>query len=201
MVELNMRLFNIALAITALSTVTPVSNALYPEEIPQECRHASKIAQEDGMYFNYWLKTNICRRDFKVSFDQVKDYIDPVVHRYLSFVWSQLNPPLSLEEDVLPFYQSIKNDCVLNPEWGVIDIQNFCDISNKDERLSNIVNKCIIPKVAMRYISQLPELIDWAKKHCIEERDLIEDILIKTRCKTPNANLGVLNSRPGYMKS
>lgn len=153
------------------------------------------------MYFDYWLKTNICRRDFKVSFDQVKDYIDPVVHRYLSFVWSQLNPPLSLEEDVLPFYQSIKKDCVLNPEWGVIDIQNFCDISNKDERLSNMVNKCIIPKVAMRYISQLPELIDWAKKHCIEERDLIQDILIKTRCKTPNANPGVLNSRPGYMKS
>jgi len=200
-----MRLFNFSLAVTLFSAATPVVNAslgdirLPPETIPEKCRPTIQLAYKEGVMFDKWLKNHVCR-DYKVSFAHVTPYIDRVAARYLNYIWARVNPPLDLHRDVWPFYRELKQECIMNPKWGVVDNPNFCDIKSGDEKLTNMVNTCIIPKVAAKYIIKVPEFGDWAKDNCQKGEPVVRDILVNTRCKQQHPSFVVNIFRAGCPK-
>lgn len=192
-----MRLFNFAMAVTALSAVMPVANAFFspiriPKEmVPEKCRGTIEKAQEEGTNFDNWLRTNVCRPGHKVPFAQVRNLIDPVVERYLEFLWKRLSPPLDLKAEVLPFYKTIKRECIMGKQWGVVNHPDLCLAYAGDKKLSNMVNSCIIPKVVANYMFRSSEFSEWAKTNCEKWEPLIGEILVDTKCKTPHTFLSL----------
>lgn len=201
-----MRLFNFAVAVTIFSAAAPVANALFgsiklpPELIPEKCKPTMQIAHEQGVMFDKWLIENVCR-DHKVSFAQVKDDIDRVVMRYLKYVWKRVNPPLDLNKEVWPFYQTLKKECIMQPQWGVVNHPNFCAIKDGDSKVTKMVNQCIIPKVVFKYMPSVPTFGDWAANNCHKGEAIVKDVLVDTKGKQKYSSFIVDTFRVGFPKS
>lgn len=183
-----MRLFNFSLAITLFSAAAPVANALLgdiripPELIPEKCQPIVQLACKEGAFFDQWLKDHVCQ-DYKVSFSQVEPYMDKVVKKCLQYVWKKFEPPLALDNGVWSFYKWLKKECIMDPKWGIVNHPNLCDIKEDDQKFFNIVNTCIIPKVAAKYLINIPKSDERAKAHCHKGEDAVREILANTRCK------------------
>lgn len=201
-----MRLSNFTAAVTIIfSVAAPVANAFFgdiklpPELIPDECRPTFQIAHEQGVMFDKWLMDNVCR-DYKVSYAQVKDNIDRVVMRYLKYVWARVNPPVDLEKEVWPFYRELKKECIMQPQWGVVNNPDFCGIKNGDRKLTEMVNHCIIPKVAAKYTLRIATLSEWVAKNCHKLEAIVREVLVNTKGKQQYLSF-VINARIGRSKS
>lgn len=70
--------------------------------------------RESNIFFDYakriLCEQSSCKEDF--TFDKLTENdLDTITTHVLKWVWSRVSPPLSLEEEVLPFYQEIKKEC------------------------------------------------------------------------------------------
>lgn len=183
-----MRLPSLALIATVLfiaaSTVDALSGVginIATESVLEQCRPTMELAEKQSHWAYEWFTNHYCR-SHTLPFRLVKNDIDPVVKRVLKWTWKRLDPPLSLENEVLPFYEQIKKECILDPQWGVVNHPDFCLIKSGDRKLSNMVNGCILPRVVNRYMPRLPELEGWAKTTCAkgETEAAVKGFLVNT---------------------
>ena len=168
-------------AIASAAVFANIATATLQEQIPEQCKPTFDLAEREGNHFYHHLMSNVCDRGCAVPAHKLLPELDNVVTEYLEFIWTAVNPPLDLHNDVLPTYQELKNECVLDPEWGVAGIQNVCDVDTGDEKLNQMVQQCIVPKVEAKYLFRMDELSDWAKNNCQKAEPAIQKLLVQTR--------------------
>ena len=66
---------------------------------------------------------------------------------------------------------------------GIVNHPDFCLIKEGDKKVQDMVNACIIPKVVLKYIVQLPEIEQWAATNCGKVEPAVREILVDTKCE------------------
>ena len=168
-------------AIASAAVFANIATATLQEQIPEQCKPTFDLAEKEGTMFYHHLMSNVCDRGCAVPAHKLLPELDNVVTEYLEFIWTAVSPPLDLHNEVLPMYQELKNECVLDPEWGVASIQNVCDVDTGDEKLNQMVQQCIVPKVEAKFLFRVDDLSDWAKSNCQKAEPAIQKLLVQTR--------------------
>lgn len=124
--------------------------------VPEKCKPIFQKAQVEGDNFLTYMKIFLCDQascEKNFTFDKITESdIDSITNKVLHWAWKIVNPPLSLKDDVLPFYKEIKENCFKsNTQFRNLftsDTRHVCKTEKDDKLLTDIVNNCVIPKVA-----------------------------------------------------
>lgn len=57
----------------------------------------------------------------------------------------------------------------------------MCTIESSDKLLTDIVNLCVIPKIALKYVPKLPAFADWVGTNCDKGEGYVKEFFVDAR--------------------
>lgn len=85
----------------------------------------------------------------------------------------------------MPFYKEVKEDYFKsNTEFQDLftsDTRHACETEKSDKLFTDIVNNCVITKVAQKYLHRLSEFAEWAKTNFQKGEPALKEFFVDAR--------------------